>query len=360
MADDRSSWRPHPTLLRWAAAAACLVVIGIAAVGGAMLLGRLRLVLLPVVVATFLTRALDAPAGFLERRGLPPAPRAALVVLGFLAVLAGVTVLIARPMAGELSDLGTAVRDGVDQLEDWLVREGPFDVDREEIERLEERAGDEAKQALEGSTAQVATGAQRALEVLAGLVLALILTFFAVKDGDRFQRWATERLPTHRREEGQAMATAGWAALGGYLRGAAILGLVEGAVIGVTLLLVGADLVLPIALLTFVAAFVPLVGATFAGAVAVLATLVTAGGPEALIVLAVAIAVQQLDNDLLAPWIYGRSLELHPVVILLSIVTGTALFGFAGTVLAVPVTAVAISAWSARRSARLVAPDPTG
>jgi predicted PurR-regulated permease PerM len=96
-------------------------------------------------------------------------------------------------------------------------------------------------------------------------------------------------------------------------------------------------------ILTFLAAFVPIVGAITAGVVAVLVALVTGGVGSAAIVAIVAIAVQQLDNDVLAPWIYGRALRLHPVVILVSVVAGGALFGIAGTLLAVPVVAVVVN-----------------
>ena len=105
----------------------------------------------------------------------------------------------------------------------------------------------------------------------------------------------------------------------------------------------GADLVVPVVVLTFAAAFVPFVGAIVAGVVATLVALATAGFGGAIIVAIVAVAVQQLDNDLLAPVVYGRALALHPLVVLFSIVAGGALIGFAGTVLAVPVTAVAVN-----------------
>ena len=148
------------------------------------------------------------------------------------------------------------------------------------------------------------------------------------------------------------MAAAAWDALGGYLRSAALLGLIEAVIIGVAVQIAGGDLVIPVMVLTFLAAFVPLVGAVVAGAIAVLVTLATGGIGGALAVLIVAVVVQQLDNDLLAPFIYGHSLQLHPAVILLAIATGSALFGFAGTFLAVPVTAVVISSVSARRRLR--------
>ena len=102
-------------------------------------------------------------------------------------------------------------------------------------------------------------------------------------------------------------------------------------------------------IVTFLAAFVPILGAIVAGVIAVLVALVTGGPTTALIVAIVAIAVQQLDNDLLAPWIYGRAFSLHPMVILVSVVAGGALFGIAGTLLAVPSVAVAVAVARALR-----------
>ena len=107
--------------------------------------------------------------------------------------------------------------------------------------------------------------------------------------------------------------------------------------------MVGAPLVVPVAVLTFAAAFVPFVGAIVAGVVAVLVALATVGVGGAVAVALVALVVQQLDSDLLAPVVYGRALQLHPVVILFVITAGGALVGFAGTVLAVPVTAVVVN-----------------
>ncbi|HRW37297.1 MAG: AI-2E family transporter [Acidimicrobiales bacterium] len=347
MVSEAPSWRPPDRLLRWAAISLCALAIAGAAVAGALLLARLRLVLVPVVVATFLTRALAVPADALGRRGWPARRRASVVLLGFLAVLAAITWIVAPPLAAEVDDLGPTLQDGIDQVEDWLVRDAPIDLDRQQLQDLEDRAVDQLRSAAAGGGG-IVERAQVALETVAGLVLALLLTLFALKDGEQLQRWALHRVPRHRRDEATRMAAAGWAALGGYLRGAALLGVVEAVIIGGTLAVVGSSLVLPVALLTFVGAFLPIVGATLAGAAAVLTALVTAGTAEAGIVLVVAVLVQQFDNDLLAPWIYGRTLQLHPAVILLSITTGTALFGFAGAVLAVPVVAAVVGAVGAR------------
>jgi predicted PurR-regulated permease PerM len=182
-----------------------------------------------------------------------------------------------------------------------------------------------------------------AFETLTGLVLALVTTFFLLKDGHRFSRWLLSFLPDERQALARRLAARSWRTLGGYLRGSATLGVIEGFVIGLTVWIVGGALAIPVAVITFFAAFLPFAGAVLAGAVAVLVTLVTAGFTPALIVLIVAVLVQQFDNDLLAPIVFGKNLELHPLVVLASIVAGSTLFGAFGAVLAVPVSAVTIN-----------------
>jgi predicted PurR-regulated permease PerM len=130
-----------------------------------------------------------------------------------------------------------------------------------------------------------------------------------------------------------------------------MLGIVEATIIGLTLFLAGGELVGPVVIITFLGAFIPIIGAFLAAVIAVLVALVTGGVGTAVIVAIVAFVVQQLDNDLLAPLIYGRALSLHPVSVLLSVVAGGALFGFAGTVLAVPIVAVVVNVSKELRAA---------
>lgn len=344
-----ATWRPPTRLVKVAAYAACLLVIGAAVLAGLLIIGRLMLLMFPVIVGLYLTRVLIVPVDFLRARGLPPALAAATALVGFLALVVLAGVLIGRPMASEFEDLGPTLDDGLADVKEWLVEDSGLDVTERDIEDFEDDAVERAKTAVNDSQDRVVQGLRLAVSLLAGLVLALVLTFFTLKDGPRFQAWALRRAPERHRERLPRAAAAAWDALGGYLRGSAALGLVEGVVIGIAMALVGASLVLPVMVLTFVAAFVPIVGATVAGIIAVLVTLATGGVVDALIVGAVAIVVQQLDNDLLAPWVFGKALSLHPVTILLALTAGTALFGFVGTVLAVPVTAVAVAvvaAWN--------------
>jgi putative heme transporter len=351
----------HPVVDRLAAYSWRLVVIAAAAVGLLWLIGRLWVGLLALVLVALLTRLLSAPAARLRSIGWPPAVVATVVLIGFLLVLVVVLSLVGVAVGEEADELGPTIAEAIDDLEDWLVERAPFEVSRADIERFREQLRESVGDTLQSSTQRLVSGAVAFVEGVFGVILGLIITFFAIKDGDRFARWARQSLPAHRREVGGRMGRRAWETLGGYLRGAAILGVVEGVIIGGTVAVVGARLAVPVGVLTFILAFVPIVGAIVAGAVAVLVTLATAGGTAALIVLVVVVVVQQLDNDILAPVVYGRTLQLHPVAVLLAIVAGGALFGLPGTFLAVPVTAVAVSVVAeARRQPSIGESDRTG
>lgn len=325
-----------------------LLVIAAASVGVLWLVAQMWVVFAALAVAVLLTRALVTPRAWLGRR-LPGAAAAGIALLGLLVLAATVVVGISIAVAGEVSELGPTISSAVDDIEEWIVEDSPFDVSRRDIDEFRDSFGDRISSGVRDSSGSIVSGALIAAEVGLSLLLALIITFFALKDGDRFVRWVRGAVPEGSRETADRMARRAWATLGGYLRGAAMLGLVEGVIIGLTLWLVGAELAVPMAVLTFLAAFVPFAGAIAAGGVSVLVALATGGFTAAAIVLVVAVVVQQLDNDLLAPIVYGKALDLHPVVILLSIAGFGALFGVAGAILAVPLTAVA---WNVVAEAR--------
>lgn len=329
-----------------------IVAVAAAVVILVWLLTQLWVVVLATVIAVFLTRVLAGPATWLRARGWRSGISAAVVLVGFLVVVGGVLTLIGAAVADTSGEIGSTLDQALDDIEVWLADDGPFDLDRADVAELRREATDALDRAWRNSSNSLVSGARIALETLIAIVLGLILTFFALKDGEPVVRWVRDRLPVARRTEADRVAAAAWSTIGGYLRGAAFLGVVEGITIGVALALVGSELAIVVGVLTFMAAFVPFVGALIAGAIAVLVALATAGTVGALIVLAVAVVVQQFDNDLLAPVIYGKALSLHPAVVLVVITGGGALFGIAGSLLAVPVAAVAINVAGAERAAR--------
>jgi putative heme transporter len=337
--------RVHPRVEWLAAYSWRFIVIGIVGLAGLWLIQRLAPVVIPIVVATFLTRLLTPISNFLRHRRWRPGWAAIATLLAFLVFIAGLSAVIVPSLADEAGTLGPTVTQAIDDVEDWLVEDSPFDVSRDAIDRLRERASDRLAGLFKASDGQVVDSAALVAEIVAGSFLALFLTFFMLRDGARLAAWVRGRIRPDRRETWKRAADRGWWTLGGYLRGAAALGAIESVTIGLALLLAGGSLVGPVMIVTFVAAFVPIVGAIVAGVIAVLVALVTGGLTTAAIVAVVAIVVQQLDNDLLAPLVYGRTLALHPAAVIVSVVAGGALFGVAGTLLAVPVVAVAFNVW---------------
>jgi predicted PurR-regulated permease PerM len=349
-APRESAVRINPTVARVGTYAWKLIGIGVVGWALLKLLTALWALVLTAAIAVLLGRALDPVSSALKRRGLRPALAAAVTLVGFLLSLVGIVSLLVPAIINEFSDLGSTLEDAVDDVEDWLVNESPFDISRQDIQDFRDEASDRITTAVESQSGAVVSGTVIVFEVVTAVVLAMIATFFLLKDGDRFCRWVLGFVPEERRPLSRRLAARAWRTLGGYLRGSATLGVIEGFIIGTTVWLVGGSLAVPVAVITFFAAFLPFAGAVIAGAVAVAVTLVTAGFSAALIVLIVAVVVQQFDNDLLAPIVFGRSLQLHPLIVLGAIVAGSTLFGIFGAVLAVPVCAVAINVMAEARA----------
>lgn len=348
-------------LRRLSDAAWRILVVLAAFIAVLWLIDKLRVALLPVFVALLIATLLTPIAVRLEQRGVKPLLATLISFLVFFGTLAALGSLVVPRVAEEFGGLSATVAEGIGDIEDWLI-EGPLRLERDDLDDYQSQVGEQAEDFLRSSSGAIAAGAVAVLEGIAGAVLALVLAFFFVKDGRKFQRWAIDHLPPHRVDLAGALAGRAWRALGSYLQGAAMLGAIEGVALGLAVALVGGSLSVPVGVLTFVSAFFPIAGAVVAGIVAVLVALVTAGVKGAAVVAVVALVVQQFDNDLLAPIVYGRIIRLHPAVILVSLTLGGTIGGIMGAFLAVPFAAVGSAVlselwsrygedWKARRSA---------
>ena len=165
-------------------------------------------------------------------------------------------------------------------------------------------------------------------------------TFFFVKDGEQLARSTMQLFGRRRAAELPELGTLLWRTLTGYVRGTTINGLVNGAVIGVGLYLLGVPLSLPLAVLTFFGAYFPIVGSFVSGAVAALVALAANGPVSALAVVGLTVLIHNLEGYLIGPLVLGRSVELHPLAVLLVIAVGGVIAGIVGAFLAVPITAL--------------------
>ncbi|MEU5319423.1 AI-2E family transporter [Streptomyces sp. NPDC021056] len=308
------------------------------------LLGRMWSVVWPLLIGLLLTTLTWPPTRFLRRRGWKPAVTASVVTVLFLLVAMGVVALIAVPVASQSGELGDGVFKGVQELREWAAGP-PLNIDDAQINKAFDSAVSRTQDSLGNVAGAVVTGVSTVLNGLVTGVVALFLMFFFLKDGPRFLPWLARQLPGRLATDVPTVAERAWNTLGAFVRSQAAVGLIDAVLIGLGLWILDVPLVLPLAVLTFVSAFVPIVGALFAGFVAVLIALVSNGLTDALIVLAIIVAVQQLEGNVLQPMIQSRGLGLHAAVILLAVTLGGSLFGIVGSLLAVPVTALIAVCW---------------
>lgn len=319
--------------------AAAVVVLGVA-------VWRFQLIVIAVLVALLLVRVLLPAAGWLRRRGLRPLLATWVVFVLSLGVIVGLGFAIVPPAVREFRDLDDAVLQGLQDVRQWLV-EGPLELTGEQIEDALSSVITAVKDGSSGLLAGVAGGTATAIEVLAMAVLAVVISFFFVKDGQRLWAGALNLVPAERVTAYRTAGARVWEAFGGYLVGAVVEGVVEATGVGIVLLIMGVPLVMPLMLLVFLAAFLPIVGPFVAGLVAALVALVNGGWVDGLVVAAAVVVVNQLCGNLLMPVVMGRTMHLHPVIVLLAIAAGSVLAGVAGAFLAVPVAGALIGALSA-------------
>lgn len=313
------------------------VVLAIALV--AYILWEIRLAVLPLLIAVLLTTLLHPVAQRLRSRGVPNVLATVAVFLGGVGVLAGAISLIVPAVVDQLTDLVASVQAGIGELGDLLV-EGPLGLSQVEAEETIREAERRLTDSLDSIASGVLSGALLVGEVLAGAVIVLVLLFFFIKDGPLIWGWVTRLFGERAQETVERVGAASWTALSQYVRGVVFVATFDALFIGLALALIGVPLVIPLAVLTFIAAFVPYAGAVTAGAVAALVALVSNGVVAALLVVLAVLAVQATEGNILYPLIVGRSMHLHPVAILLAVTTGAVVAGIIGAVVAVPIMAV--------------------
>ena len=326
-------------LTRWAAISWRLIVIGAVVFFGFRALRTVSVVILSVVVALFLTAVLWGPTNWLEERRVPRGLSSFLSVAGAVGVLTLVGLFVIPQFVASFDTIGSDLSRAWDSLEDWLIN-GPLGLTAEELDGYRESFVEWIQGVGQDS---IVGGATAVLEFLTGAVLALVVTFFLLKDGHRLLAGLRQRLaPDHAQKTATAVSVAR-KSLAQYMGGIALVGLFDATLIAIALWIVGAPLVLPLAILVFLGAYIPLVGAFVSGLLAVAVTFVNGGLGSALIVLVVVIAVQQFEGDVIMPIVFGQTLKLHPLVILLGIAVGGLAFGLFGAFLSVPLIAVAVA-----------------
>jgi putative heme transporter len=305
------------------------------------LLWYLRVIVLPAIVAVTIAPALTPLAGRLRRAGLERGAAAVALVIG-LVVVAGLIAIVTASVVEEYDELVLSVRQGVDDLTDWL-QNGRLNLS------LDRDLDQSVQTAWRETSSYLVSGVRSGLAVLTGIVLVVALLYFILRDGRELWRRIIERLPEADRPRIDRAGEHAWRVLGGYVRGTATIAAIDATLIGIGLWILGVPLAFALAVIIFLGSFIPFVGATLSGLIAVLVALADGGPWIALIALGIVLGVQFVEGNFLQPIIQSRTVDLHPAVILLAVAAGGSLFGILGAYLAVPVTAVAFAVFAALR-----------
>jgi predicted PurR-regulated permease PerM len=316
-----------------------LIVVGLVGYVLLRFIGIISIVVIPLAIAMLLSALLAPSVGWLLRARLPRSLATFLVLVGGIAAVVGTLTLVVNQFFEGVPELTENASKGIRQIQDW-ARTGPLHLSDAQVDS----AIDSAQGWINDNTASLtATGfatAATLAEVATGAVLVLFATFFFLRDGRKIWRFLVRLFPVNARWQLSDAGEASWATLGNYVRATVLVAFIDAVGIGLALVILRVPFAFPLAALVFLGAFVPIVGASISGAVAVLVALVDSGWVNAMIVLLVVIAVQQVEGHILQPLIMGRAVAIHPLVVIIGIASGVVLAGIVGALVAVPLIAV--------------------
>ena len=320
----------------WAWRLLILGVLGYFILRGVALLSH---VVVPLIIALLLSALLSPAVAALRRVNLAPSLATAVVLVAGIAAVAGTLTLVINQFIAGVPDLADNARRGAGQILSWL-KTGPLHLSDEQLNNALESAQQWVTQNRETLTTGALSTATSLFDVLAGLFLVLFSTFFFLRDGGRIWRAIVSVLPHGARVPIAHAGDASWGTLVAYVRATVLVAFIDAVGIGIACAILRVPFAFSLAALVFLAAFIPIVGATLSGAVAVLVALVARGPVIALILLAAVIAVQQLEGHVLQPLIMGRAVAIHPLAVIVAIAAGIVLAGIIGALMAVPIVAV--------------------
>ncbi len=321
-----------------------LFIIGAFIYAAARMLGNFWQGVLPVLLALIICTVLAPLSGGMRKAGLPSGLAAFASILLFFGIVGGIIAFVAPNFARQSQTLYLQTVEGIQRLQLW-VQGPPLELDSDELSRYIDEAATWIQSRAGSIAGSVFSGIGTVTSIVVTLLVVLVLTFFFLKDGHKFLGWLREATGRRAGWHLTELLTRAWNTLGGFVRAQALVSAIDAVFIGLGLIILNVPLAMALAIITFCAGFIPFVGAIVAGALSVTITLVSLGLTKAVIVLIIVLVVQQLEGNVLSPWLQARAMNLHPVVVLISVTVGSALFGLVGAFLAVPVVAVFAVCW---------------
>lgn len=316
-----------------------LVIVGAIAVIG-YVLNFLIVLVVPIVVSLLITALTIPVVDRLARWGLPRGLAALLTVAGGIALVGALLTFVGQQVTGGASDLADSTVAGLEEIRTWL-REGPLHATDSQIDGYI----NQAQQAItersdDGEVLSRVTEVGTTLgHVFAGFFIVLFATYFFIADGSRIWSWIVRLSPRTARARFDSSGRVAWISLTQFVRATVVVALVDAVGIAIWAAVLGLPFVAAIGVLVFLGAFIPMVGATVAGTVAILVALVDQGPLSALLMLIGVIVVQQVEGHVLQPFLMGRWVSVHPLAVIVAIATGVLVAGIVGALVAVPLAA---------------------
>lgn len=329
-----------PLGVRRAAAWSWRLIVVVAAVA-LILWGLLKItgLVIPVLIAVLLAALLNPVVKVLTRYTfLGRAAASGIALLGLLLVISGMFTLAGRQLFAQFTDIQEKAVTGFQALTDWATT--TFKIDAPMVDA----AIEEGLAQLQANSDQLISGALGTAAVLGnvatGIIICLFALFFFLAGGHGIWRWVVGLLPPAARVPTHEAFRRGWKALSAYIRTQILVAGVDATGIAIGMIALGlGSYAVPIWLLVFMFSFIPLVGAIVSGAVAVLLVLVLNSWVGALIMVAIVLAVQQIEGNVLQPFLMGKAVELHPLAVFLGVAAGAMVAGIAGALFSIPVIA---------------------
>ena len=300
-------------------------------------LGHVSLLVIAMMVAMLLAALLSPTVMLLRKKGVRAGGAAAIAELGLLLLLAVIISLTGQQLVRGFATMANKAVQGYQQLVDWWLKSLGYDLGADQLNQLlhqiENTFKDNPNTVLNGVSRVGSTAA----DVATGVLLTLFTLLFFLMEGERIWLFVVGLFPKDAREAVNGAGRAGWKSLGAYVRVQILVAAIDAIGIGLGAAILGVPLAIPLGVLVFLGSFIPVIGALFSGAVAVLLALVALGPVQALIMLGIVLLVQQVESHIL---IMGKAVSLHPLAVIFSVAGGSMIFGAVGALFAVPTLAV--------------------
>jgi predicted PurR-regulated permease PerM len=342
--------RTVPWLRVAAAYAWRLVLVGVVVYVVFMVLGRFQLIAVSLFLALVITSLLK-PVTDLLNRLLPRPLSVTIALIGSILVLVSLLALVGDAVVGESGKLAGEFRGGIRRIEKWLENP-PFRLSHRKLGDLQRQIASYISTHRAALLSSAVSGLGRVVELITGAALAIFASVFFIHSGEKLWSWARDTfLPRAARPAWDRAGHAAWRTFAGYTRGIIIVAATNAVLVGIALLVLRVPLALPLTLLEFIAAFVPLVGSPVALGIATVVALAGRGPLTAAAVLLLIVVIGQLEGHVLHPLVMSWAVSLHPLVVAVSVIAGSIVAGVIGAVVAVPFVSVVWAVLQALRPA---------